>query len=65
MRKIIILVITLTSLISISAETIASRYFGAEINLNNKNNACAGNTDGGVEVIVVTNVISVQNALNS
>lgn len=45
-----------------SSETITAHYFGSEIDLSQKYNPCKGNTDGGVEVVVVTNVTAVQNA---
>lgn len=44
-----------------SAETITAHYYGSEIDLSQKNNPCKGNTDGGVEVIVTTNVTAVEN----
>lgn len=43
------------------AETITARYYGSEIDLTQKNNPCKGRTDGGVEVIVTTEVRSVAN----
>lgn len=60
MKKYLFSIIALCSLISTSAETITTHYYGSEIDLTQKNNPCKGNTDGGVEVIVVTNVTSVQ-----
>lgn len=64
MKKLIFSLIALCTLFSAAAETITAHYFGSEIDLTQKNNPCKGNTDGGVEVIVVTNVTSVQNNPN-
>lgn len=62
MKNLCILAITLFFGLSLSAETFTSHYYGSEIDMSQKNNPCKGNTDGGVEVIVVTNVSSVKNA---
>ncbi len=64
MKKIYLLAFLLCGVLSISAETITAIYYGSEIDLSQKNNPCKGNTDGGVEVIVVINVSSVKNAPN-
>lgn len=62
MKRIIFAVMALCAWGYASAETITAHYFGSEIDLSQKYNPCKGKTDGGVEVIVVTNVTSVQNA---
>lgn len=64
MKRIIFAIMALYAWGYASAETITVHYFGSEIDLSQKYNPCKGNTDGGVEVIVVTNVTSVQNAPN-
>lgn len=64
MKQLVISVIALCSLGSASAETFTAHYFGSEIDLNQKYNPCKGRTDGGVEVIVVTNINEVQNTHN-
>lgn len=62
MYKFFISFIAICAIQPLSAETITAHYYGYEIDLTQKNNPCKGNTDGGVEVIVVTNVSAVKNA---
>ena len=64
MKKIILLVSLIFGFTVASAETITATYYGTEIDLSQKNNPCKGPTDGGAQVIVVTNVSSVKNAPN-
>ncbi|MCM1297425.1 MAG: hypothetical protein NC311_17950 [Muribaculaceae bacterium] len=64
MKILLISLFVLFSVLSISAETITAHYFGSEIDLTQKNNPCKGNTDGGVEVIVTTNVNSAKDNPN-
>lgn len=61
MKKIVPLLIVLGFVMPMSAETITAHYYGSEIDLSQKINPCKGNTDGGVEVIVTTNVTAVEN----
>ncbi len=61
MKRIIPLLIALGFVLPLSAETITAHYYGSEIDLSRKNNPCKGNTDGGVEVIVITKVTAVKN----
>lgn len=58
------LFIALCAVLPLSAETITAHYYGSEIDLTQKNNPCKGNTDGGVEVVVVTKVTAVKNNPN-
>lgn len=62
MRKFVVPFIALCPILPLYAETITARYYGSEIDLTQKNNPCRGNTDGGVEVVVVTSVSAVKNA---
>ncbi|MCM1519497.1 MAG: hypothetical protein NC098_01775 [Lachnoclostridium sp.] len=61
MKTIYTLLFALCVMLPSSAETITTHYYGSEIDLTQKNNPCKGNTNGGIEVIVVTNVTSVKN----
>lgn len=61
MKKLYILIVALLCVCFADAETITAHYYGSEIDLTQKNNPCKGNTDGGVEVIVITDVQSVAN----
>ena len=64
MKTFYTLFIALCAVLPLSAETVTAHYYGSEIDLTQKNNPCKGNTDGGVEVIVVTNVTAVKDAPN-
>ena len=61
MKKILIPVLALCGFLPVSAETITAHYYGSEIDLSQKHNPCKGNTAGGVEVIVTTEVTAVTN----
>ncbi|MBD5370240.1 MAG: hypothetical protein HDR80_03715 [Bacteroides sp.] len=61
MKKILIPVLALCGFLPVSAETITAHYYGSEIDLSQKHNPCKGSTDGGVEVIVTTEVTAVTN----
>ena len=64
MKTVYTLLITLCAALPLSAETVTAHYYGSEIDLNQKNNPCKGDTDGGIEVIVVTKVTAVKDAAN-
>lgn len=61
MKAFYTLFIALCASLPLSAETVTAHYYGSEIDLSQKHNPCKGNTDGGVEVIVVTKVTAVKN----
>ena len=61
MKKLYTFIVAALCACAANAETITAHYYGAEIDLTQKNNPCKGSTDGGVEVIVVTDVQSVAN----
>lgn len=64
MKKIFLLAFLFCGALGIYAETITATYYGSEIDLSQKNNPCKGSTDGGVTVIVTTNVSSVKDVPN-
>ena len=61
MKKLLLSACLLFGGLGMYAETITAHYYGSEIDLSQKNNPCKGKTDGGVEVIVVTNVSADEN----